>query len=213
MSQPSPPESRRPYNSPARRQRVAETRERIVSAGAALVRELPTWDWDGLTFRALAERAQVSERTVYRHFPTERQLHDAVMARLEDDAGITYEHVELANIAEVNARMLTAMHGFAAEETNYPPVGAAVSGADERRRAAVERAVAAEAGDLTEVQRRIAAGLLDAAWHPVTFERLVRAWQLDDETASGAVEWLIAKLVSAVRSGEIAEADRSATTR
>jgi AcrR family transcriptional regulator len=48
--------------------------------------ELPTWDWDGLTFRALAERAEVSERTVYRHFPTERKLHDAVMERREDEA-------------------------------------------------------------------------------------------------------------------------------
>jgi AcrR family transcriptional regulator len=184
-----------------------------VSAAAALVRELPTWDWDGLTFRAAAERAEVSERTVYRHFPTERQLHDAVMARLEDEAGITYEDVDLANIADVTARMFTAMHRFAAEETSYPAVGPAVSGADDRRRAAVQRAVSAEARDLTDVQQRIAAGLLDAVWLPTTYERLVRAWQLDDETALDAVEWMIAKLVSAIRSGEIADADRSATKR
>ncbi|MDT5399444.1 MAG: hypothetical protein QOK33_2675, partial [Mycobacterium sp.] len=82
---------------------------------------MPAWDWDGLTFRALAERAEVSERTVYRHFPTERKLHDAVMERLEDEAGITYEDVDLANIADVTARMLAAMHRFAAEETGYPP--------------------------------------------------------------------------------------------
>jgi AcrR family transcriptional regulator len=137
-----------------------------VSAGAALVRELPTWDWDGLTFRALAERAEVSERTVYRHFPTERKLHDAVMERLEDEAGITYEDVDLANIADVTARMLAAMHRFAAEETGYPPVGPAVSGADDRRRAALQRAVSAEARDLTDVQQRIAAGLLDAIVAP-----------------------------------------------
>ena len=97
MSEPPAHQAKRPYNSPARRQRVAETRERIVAAGAALVREFTTWDWDGLTFRAVAELAGISERTVYRHFPTERHLHDAVMARLEDEAGITYEDVELAN--------------------------------------------------------------------------------------------------------------------
>ncbi|MDT5110326.1 MAG: hypothetical protein QOE20_2216 [Mycobacterium sp.] len=50
-------------------------------------------------------------------------------------------------------------------------------------------------------------------WHPVTYERLVRAWQLDDETALGAVEWVIAKLVSAIRSGELADADRPVTKR
>ena len=186
---------------------------RIVSAGAALVRELPTWDWDGLTFRAVAERAEVSERTVYRHFPTERKLHDAVMERLEDEAGIIYEDVDLANIADVTARMLAAMHRFAAEETGYPPVGPAVSGADDRRRAALQRAVSAEARDLTDIQQRIGAGLLDAMWHPATYERLVRAWQLDDETALGAVEWVIAKLVSAIQSGELADADRSVTKR
>jgi AcrR family transcriptional regulator len=184
-----------------------------VAAGAALVRELPTWDWEGLTFRALAERAEVSERTVYRHFPTERQLHDAVMARLEDEAGITYESVDLANIADVTARMLAAMHRFAAEGTGYPPVGPAVSGADDRRRAALQRAVSVEAADLTDVQQRIAAGLLDAVWHPATYERLVRTWHLDDETALGAVQWVIAKLVSAIRSGELADADRSVTKR
>jgi hypothetical protein len=109
--------------------------------------------------------------------------------------------------------MLAAMHRFAAEETGYPPVGPAVSGADDRRRAALQRAVSAEARDLTDVQQRIAAGLLDAMWHPVTYESLVRAWQLDDETALGAVEWVIAKLVSAIRSGELADADRSVTKR
>jgi hypothetical protein len=54
---------------------------------------------------------------------------------------------------------------------------------------------------------------LDAVWLPTTYERLVRAWQLDDETALGAVEWMIAKLVSAIRSGEIVDADRAATKR
>ena len=46
-----------------------------------------TWDWRDLTFRSVAERAGVGERTVYRHFPTERHLHDAVMERLESEAG------------------------------------------------------------------------------------------------------------------------------
>jgi AcrR family transcriptional regulator len=184
-----------------------------VSAGAALVRELPTWDWGGLTFRALAERAEVSERTVYRHFPTERQLHDAVMARLEDEAGITYEDVELSNIAEVTARLFASLQRFAVEETIHTPVGPAFSGADERRRAALLRAVSAEASNLTDEQQRIAAGLLDSVWHPGTYERLVGAWRLDEETASGAVQWLIATLVSAIRSGELAAADRSATKR
>jgi len=210
VSEPPAPQAKRPYNSPARRQRVAETRERIVAAGAALVREFTTWDWDGLTFRAVAERAGISERTVYRHFPTERHLHDAVMARLEDEAGITYEDVELANVASVTARFFESLHRFAVEETVHTPIGPAFVGADDRRRAALLRAVGAEAPDLTEGQQRIAAGLLDVMWSPASYERMARAWKLDDETAFGAVEWVMAKVVSAIRSGEIADVARSA---
>jgi AcrR family transcriptional regulator len=204
---------KRPYNSPTRRQRAAETSERIVTAGAGLVREFTSWDWDGLTFRAVAERADVSERTVYRHFPTERHLHDAVMARLEDEAGITYDDVELASIADVTAKLIASLRRFAVEQTVTTPLSPAFLGADERRRNALLRAVQAEAPDLTEVQQRIAAGLLDAVWSPATYERLARAWNLDDDVAFGAIEWMIAGVVAAVRSGDIAAADRSEPTR
>lgn len=175
--------------------------------------EFTSWDWDGLTFRAVADRADVSERTVYRHFPTERQLHDAVMARLEDEAGITYDDVELGNIADVTGRLIASLQRFAVEQTVRTPHSPAFLGADERRRNALLRAVQAEAPDLTDVQQRIAAGLLDAVWSPATYERLARAWRLDDDVAVGAIEWMIATVVEAVRSGDIAAADRSPKRR
>lgn len=201
-----PPPSKRPYHSPARQQRAAETRERIVSAGAAVVREFTDWDWDGLTFRAVADRADVSERTVYRHFPTERHLHDAVMARLEDEAGITYGDVELDTVAETNARLISSLHRFAAEQTATASQSPALVGADERRRNALKRAVLAEAPDLTDAQQKVAAGLLDVVWSPTTYERLARSWELDDDTAIGAIDWLIGVVVSAIRSGDITAA-------
>src|ERR1700753_4173915 len=70
--------SRRSYHSPARQNAAAAPRERIIDPGPRLVRGFTTWDWDELTFRAVAERAGVSERTVYRNFPSERHLHDAL---------------------------------------------------------------------------------------------------------------------------------------
>ena len=42
-----------------RRQQAAETRERVIAAGSELVRELPSWDWRDVTFRAVAERAPI----------------------------------------------------------------------------------------------------------------------------------------------------------
>jgi AcrR family transcriptional regulator len=193
---------RRRYHSPARRERAAETRERIIDAGARLVRGFTTWDWDELTFRAVAERAGVSERTVYRNFPTERQLHDAIMARLEDEAGISYEDVELGNLGDVTARVFASLRRFAIKDTMGTPRGPAFAGADDRRHDALHRAVAAHAPELPDAQRRALAGLLDVLWSPPTYERLIGAWNLDNAEAVSAVQWLIAKVIAAVESNE-----------
>src|SRR5213595_3751824 len=108
---------RRRYESPVRRRQVAATRERILDAGSALVHGLPTWDWRTLTFRAVAEQAGVSERTVYRHFATERELRDAVMRRLEEEAGVSYEGIGLDDLAPVTALVFSARASFAASAT------------------------------------------------------------------------------------------------
>ena len=192
--------SRRSYHSPARQKAAAATRERIIDAGAQLVREFTTWDWDELTFRAVAERAEVSERTVYRHFPTERHLHDAIMGRLEDEAGIAYEDVELDNFAEVTARLFASLGRFAIKDSIGAPHGPAFVGAEAKRHDALDRAVVAP--QLPDAQRRALAGLLDVLWSPPTYERLVGAWNLDKGEAVEAVQWLIAKVVAAVENNE-----------
>jgi AcrR family transcriptional regulator len=198
MSELSTP--RRSYHSPARQKATAATRERIVDAGSQLVRGFTTWDWDELTFRAVAQRAEVSERTVYRHFPTERHLHDAIMVRLEDEAGIAYQDVELDNVAEVTARVFASLRRFAIKESVSTPHGPAFAGADARRHDALDRIVAAS--QLPEPERRALAGLLDVLWSPTTYERLVGGWHLDNTEAVDAVQWLIAKVIVAVQNNE-----------
>jgi AcrR family transcriptional regulator len=201
MSELSTP-SRRPYRSPARQQAAAATRERIIDAGAQLVREFTTWNWDELTFRAVAESAEVSERTVYRNFPTERHLHDAIMGRLEDEAGIAYEDVQLNSVAEVTARVFASLRRFAVEDTVSTPQGSAFAGADARRHEALKRVVSAHAPRLPDAQRTALAGLLDVLWSPPSYERLVGSWSLDNAEAVSAVQWLIAKVVAAVENNE-----------
>jgi AcrR family transcriptional regulator len=97
---------RRSYDSTLRRERAAQTRENIVTAGAELVRASSIRDWRGVTIRAVAERAGVNERTVYRHFANERALRDAVMHRLESDAGVDLAEMKLEDFATVTARVL-----------------------------------------------------------------------------------------------------------
>jgi AcrR family transcriptional regulator len=195
---PAGPPPRRRYDSPVRRQRTAETRERIVAAGSELAHELSSWDWRELTFRAVAERAGVGLRTVYRHFPTERQLHDAVMQRLNEEAGVDYEAVDLATLGEATARIHRSLSSFAVGRTVDEPDDPTFHAVDARRRAALLRILAAEAPEWTEEQRRTAAAALDVAWHLPSYERLVGAWGMDAEAATATIGWLLDLVAAAI---------------
>jgi len=192
---------RRPYDSPVRRRQTAETRARIVAAGSELVHEFDTWHWDALTFRAVAERAGVGERTVYRHFPTERLLHDAVMARLEEEAGVTYEDLDLGTLPMITARVFSSRRSFAAREAVDVTPDSVLVEVDQRRRDALLRAVADATPAWTELERRRVAALLDVVWSMPAYERLVGAWGFDGDDATEAITWLMALLTHEIDDG------------
>jgi AcrR family transcriptional regulator len=192
------PPTRRRYDSPIRRQQVIETRDRIISAASELVHGFASWDWGELTFRAVAERAGVGERTVYRHFPTERHLRDAVMLRLEDEAGITYEKVDLGNLGAVTARVFSTLSSFAVAESVKTPHDPTFDAVDHRRRAALQRALAAGTSEWTEDQRDTVAALLDVLWNPTTYERLVANWGFNHQRAVTAILWMIDEILERV---------------
>jgi AcrR family transcriptional regulator len=190
------PTGRRRYDSPVRRRQVAETRERILGAASALVREFAGWDWHGLTFRAVAERAGVSERTVYRHFATERELRDAVMRHLEEEAGVSYEGLVLDELADVTTRVFSARGSFAVSPAVVTDPTFVAE--DELRRDALRDAVAAVASRWTDTERDQAAGLLDVLWSVPSFERLVTQWGLGSEDATDAITWALDLVVAAI---------------
>lgn len=196
------PRQRRRYDSPVRRERAGQTRERIVAAGAALVHEFPIWDWSGLTFRAVAERAGVGERTVYRHFPTERDLHAAVMRRLQAEAGVGYDDLDLDTVIDVTARSFAALSSYAVSRWDHtePPQPVLIA-EDRQRRDALLGAVAPHSTGWTEHEHRATAAVLDVLWSLPGCERLVRVWQLDPDTATQAVSWVMGLVVEAIREG------------
>jgi AcrR family transcriptional regulator len=193
---------RRRYDTPVRAQKAAATRERIVRAGSELVHGFGSWDWQELTFRAVAERAGVGERTVYRHFPTERHLHDAVMQRLEEEAGITYEDVTLDNLGPVTAKVFLSRGSFAVGESVSGPDSPTFVAVDQRRRDALVRAVAASTASWTDDERTTVAALLDMLWNLPSYERLVGVWHLEPEDATRAITWLIDHVVNAIERDE-----------
>ena len=195
----APAAKRRRYDSPLRRQQTAATRERIVAGGAKLVHGLPTWDWRGLTFRAAGDRAGVSERTVHRHFSTERELREAVLQRLVEESGIRVDGLELGDFARIAARLFNYLSSFAVSPRNLEdPAFAAL---DRHRRDALLDAVTRETRRWSEPERRMAAAALDMLWSVPTYERLLTAWRLDADHAVRAITWMIDLIEEAIRKG------------
>jgi AcrR family transcriptional regulator len=194
-----PDRQRRRYDSPVRRQRTAETRERIIAAGADILHEFPVWNWRELTVRAVAERAQVNERTVYRHFATERDLRDAVLARLEDEAGVHLDDLGLDDLQEVTARVFRHVSSFPLEPRT--PRDPTLMAANERLREALVAAVAPSTGEWPDADRIVAAAMLDVLWSVVAYERLVADWELDAKEAITGLTWVIGLVQDAIRNG------------
>jgi AcrR family transcriptional regulator len=190
--------ARRSYDNRARQQKAAETRERIVAAGTELVHGFDTWNWRDLTFRAVADRAGVGERTVYRHFPTERHLHDAVMQRLESEAGIRYEDVDLGNLAEVTSRVFASLQRFSVRQSTQTPDDPTFVTVDHRRREALLRAVSTAVPHWSPIDRQLVAGLLDVLWNLPSYERLVGVWNIDGDDATRAIGWLMGKVIESI---------------
>ncbi len=188
--------ARRPYDSSLRRQRATETRERIIAAGSALLRGSSVRDWQGLTMRAVAQKAGVNERTVYRHFANERGLHDAVMHRLEEEAGIELHGMQLEDVAEVTARIFEHVSSFPSDARQ--PLDPTLMDAKQRQHDALLAAVAARAESWPEPDRTLFAGVLDVLWSVASYERLVVDWQIERTDATRAITWVIGLLRQAV---------------
>ncbi len=167
-----------------------------MAAGAEILHGYPIWNWGALTVRAVAQQAGVNERTVYRYFASERGLRDAVMAQLEEQAGVDLDGLTLDGLQKFTAQILEFVSSF--------PLGPRIpddptlTSTGQRQRDALLGAVAGPTGDWAEVDSRIAAALFDVLWSVGTYERLVADWALDPSDAIRAVTWAIALLQGAI---------------
>lgn len=191
------PAERRQYDSPVRRQQAADTRERIIAAGAEIAHRLPSWDWSAMTFKAVGERAGVSERTVHRYIATERQLREAVLQRLFQESGISLDGLSLDNFASIASRVYQYMSSFTISQS--PVTDPTFAALDQHRRTALLGAVVNATPDWSDSEREVAAVMLDILWHPPFYERLTTAWQFDNQRAAETFTWMIRLLQLAIR--------------
>lgn len=194
-----PDQTRRPYNGTRRREKAAETRDRIVVAGSELLLGSSVRDWQALTIRAVADRAGVNERTVYRYFGNERGLRDAVMRFHEEQAGIDLVGMQLDDIADIAARIFDHVASYPPDPR--PPLDPTLQEANQRQQDALIHAIAARTERWPESDRRIAAAMFDVLWSVATYERLVVDWKIDSEQAVHGITWVINLVEDAVRNG------------
>jgi AcrR family transcriptional regulator len=182
-----------------RRERAAQTRARIVDAGAGILHGHPIWNWGALTVRAVARQADVNERTVYRYFASERALRDAVMAQLEEEAGVDLDGLTLDGLPKFTAQILEFVSSFPlGPRTTDDPT---LTSTGQRQRDALLSAVAEPTDDWPDVDTRLAAALFDVLWSVGAYERLVADWELDPSDAIRAVTWAMALLTDAITEG------------
>ncbi len=195
-----PPErTGRPYDGTLRRERAAETRDKILDAGSELIHKTSVRDWKKLTVRAVAIRAGVNERTVYRHFGSERGLRDAVMQRNEQEAGIELAGMHLEDVATVAAQIFDHVAQYPREPR--PPLDPTLMAAKDRQHQALLAAVGPEVGKWSEERQVVVAALLDALWSVATYERLAVDWNVDHQRAVAGISWVIGLVEEAVRHG------------
>jgi AcrR family transcriptional regulator len=177
-------EARR-YDSPLRDEQTQRTRERVVDA---VVAELADGEGE-LTVPAVARRARVSLRTVYRHFPTKQELVEAVARRFQERFGAPY-FASPEELPHATERMVRA---FAEDEQLVRAtlrIDPSLLGEERSARlAALEQTLGPLLADRTPAERRQIVGVVYAV-HGLLMWRNLRTYVgLDDQEASAAVAW------------------------
>lgn len=194
------PRAKRQYDSPLRRQQAADTRDRILAAGAKIAHGLAAWDWRDLTFKAVGEKAGVSERTVHRHFSSERRLREAVLQRLVEESGVDLSRLELGDFADLAAHVYEYLLSFKAAPPNA--IDPTFQALDQHRRAVLLGAVARSTQGWTPGDQEVAAATLDMLWNPSSYERLSTAWNFEADRATRAIRWVVGLVEAAIRTGQ-----------
>lgn len=178
---------------------VSRTQEAILAAYAELIEELGT---DDVSFRLIARRAGVGERTVFRNYATRVDLLLATAAWIESEI---FPRQDSPSIFDMPLTIRAAMESYdrrpelahvVAETTMRGISGAAPS----PRRAMLEQMIDAEIPELEDAERTaIVAGLahLDSAATWVTFRR---EFGMNRSDISDAAAWAAEAVLDPIRS-------------
>jgi AcrR family transcriptional regulator len=192
--------SARKYHSELRAQQTRDTRRRIL-VGASRV---TAFDVTLLTHAAVARAAGVSERTVYRHFPTVKELHEAFSQSQEKRLG-PYEEAdfEIGDLPELFERWPQRIAGSGALEAMLArPEPEIFVKSRKRRYARIERALGRLLPDAKRKQLRQLTLVFGALMSAEVFVRGKRYLHLDPQDVVPGPMWAMRILIERLRRGD-----------
>jgi AcrR family transcriptional regulator len=178
----------------ARTTRKQEARERILDAFIALLTEGAA----DLSHDAVAERAEVARRTVYRYFPDRPALLDGALLRVRELAGARVTYPESAEeLLETLEPIYTGFDSIAPLITmlRTTPQGRQLRLAQKRQRAAsYTRALSDAVKDLPAEDRKLATAMIQVL-HTTPWLEMRDHWGLDGRQIARATGWAVRALL------------------
>lgn len=190
---------RRSYESPLREAAAQATRARIVEAALGLMVEGP--EGEDIPLDAIAARAGVERRTLFRHFATREALFQAVFAELNTRLGLPglpRSEEDLRN-GPVNAFAAFDGQEHAIRAAIHSRAGRAMrAGTIADRRAAFEAALARRLGGLAPDKRVQVLALVHLLYSAPAWEVLKDYGGLDGPGAGRAAQWALSLVLGAI---------------
>jgi len=196
--------SDRPYSSPLRDSQVQRTRDLILDALTELLSEQPS---DQVSTREIAERAGVSQPTVYRHYPDRQALLEGLADRvtLRWDAstgGRRWRSLDDLAASAVEGLAITEAHAVEA-------IAEAVLNADPRRlsRASRERSeelrqlVVESFPEYSEREHLRITALLRIIYSVQSWLRMREEFGIPGTESGPVLAWALQTLVDEIRAG------------
>jgi AcrR family transcriptional regulator len=194
---------RRPYDSSRRREQAEETRRRVLDAAAETFSER---GWEGTSIAAVAQRAGVSEETVYARFGSKRALLGAAVERAvrgDDSRPVPEQDAPRAVAAtdDLDERIRLFVGDVSARLERAAPLVAAVSSASRSEPELAELLERLHSTRRTNLAVFAAGKVLDTVWaltSPELYEllRRRRGW-----SQARYREWLVEMLGLVLRAG------------
>lgn len=193
----------KPYDSPLRRRQQAATRDAILEGVALLVEE---GGLEAVSFAAVAARAGVQERTVYRHFASRTALLEAFWIWINEQAGIPGFPVQERDLTEKppaffqgfdrRARMMAALV-FSQDGRDFR------LRVNEERQKAYRAVLAGRTAGFDPVTRTQVCAVIQLLYGATAWATMRDYWQLEGKASGEAVAWAIGRLLAAVSAGDV----------